>query len=213
MKQISKSIRKDFKMPLIYLDDLEAIEEVLKGNSVRDFKIKTSDFEYDSVSEINSNQKHTNELSISARDPYISVDFNKYSTYLYASESETKTVGIVTKIAEIIKKRERKLRWFSAKISVWLAGPLFVIAFGILVKVREKGVEEVRWIGPVILALIIIWWALDYRHSLHLFSDIAFIRRDEQKSFFVRKKDEIILVIITVILTSVLTIIAQQLFK
>lgn len=198
-------------MPLIYLDDLKAIEEVL--NAVRDFKIKTSDFEYDSVSEINNNQNHTNELSISACDPYISVEFNKHSAYLYASDSETRTVGIVTKLVEIIKKRKRRLRWLSTKISVWFAGPLFVIAFGILVKFREQGVEEVIWIGPIILVLIIIWWTLDYRHGLHSFSEIVFTKRDEQKSFLVRRKDEIILVVITSVLTFILTIIAQKFFK
>ena len=213
MKQISKTIRKDFKMPLIFRDDLEAIEKILKDNQSRDFKIKTSDFEFDSVAEIDVKTKSRNEVSILSYGPYISIDFNKHSTYLHASDSEIRTIGIVSKIEEIIKKRERKLRWLSSKLSVWFAGPIFVVAFEVVTKLKERGFQESRWYGLVILLLIIIWWVRDFRHSLHSFSEVIFMTQDDQKSFFIRKKDEIILVVITVILTLVSTIIVQKLFK
>ena len=65
MKKKVKPLSKELKMPCVFLDDLEEIEEIIKNElKPRSYTIETNDYEYTSLSELPKGMKSITELEI-----------------------------------------------------------------------------------------------------------------------------------------------------
>lgn len=174
-------------MPHLFREDLEELEDIIKELSPGEYKLETKDFEYGAVQEIAKDTKRVNDFRIEVYDPYISLDFNEYSAYIYSSSDEIKIVGAIKKIVDVLSKRERKIRWFLSNLATRLASIFIGTSFTLLIFL-EKGTIKSSQI--LILALIfmvlfsVIWLVVSHRISFHSFSVVEFRYKKDKLNFF-----------------------------
>ena len=115
MKKIPKSIDINISPVVLYVEDLEEIEEIYKDN-FKDYKIIAKskkledDFEFSSIKELTEdfNKKgivKLNNLSFSAYDPYICTEFENTNARIYSSDNDVKSIGITNKLKNTADKR------------------------------------------------------------------------------------------------------------
>lgn len=217
MKKKSQSFSQNFKMPHLFREDLEELENIIKDLSPRQCKFETKDFEYNSIQEISEKAMARNDFHIQMYDPYISIDFCKTSARIYSSDDDIKALGIVKKMSVIIEKRERKSLWKLSKLSNFLA-PILIWSPFILMMFFSKEIIKLNIVLFVITVLItwfmaIIWWMVAYHAYLKNFSFIEFVYKKNKSNFFTRNKDQIIVGIIVAIISIVATLFFQYFFK
>lgn len=218
MKKKTQSFKQDFKMPHLYREDLEEIEAVMKIISPRLYKLETKDFEYTSIQDIPKDALTVSNFHIQTLDPYISIDFENFSSRIYSNdEDDIKTLGAIHKITGIIEKRERRSLWRSSKLSTFLA-PVVILSPFLLMEFYSKEIIKSNAVLFVILisvALIMgtVWFVIGYRATLKNYSVIEFTCKKNIPNFFARNKDQIIVGIIVAIMTVVLTVLFQNIFK
>ena len=216
MKKKSQNFSQDYKMPYLFREDLEDIENIIKDLSPREFKFGTTDFEYKTIQEIPEDTV-IRDFNIQIYDPYISLYFSKNSARIYAGDDDIKTLGVIKKITDIIKKRERKLLWQLSRLSNFVAPILLWLPFLLLIffdKETIKSNKVLFVVSTVIICVIAIaWFIISYRATLKKFSVVEFSYKKNRFSFLTRNKDQIIVGIIVAIATFVLTILSQKILK
>src|ERR1035437_9492197 len=96
MKKKTQSFNQAFKMPHLYREDLEEVEAVIKIISPRSYKLETKDFEYTSIQDIPKDTLAVSNFHIQTFDPYISIDFENFSSRVYSSDDDDiKTLGAI----------------------------------------------------------------------------------------------------------------------
>lgn len=216
MKKKTQSTSEDFKMPHLFREDLEEIENILKEISPREYKLESQNFEYTNIKEIPKDLDAINEFHIQAYPPYISIDFNTNGARIYAGDDDIKTMGGIKKIADIISKRERKHLWHLSRLANWFAPILIWIPVYLVMFVDEETVKpnKILIFSSVLLSLIgIIWFIVGFRLKLYNFSLIEFTYKKEKLNFFMRNRDRIIVGIIIAIVSVLLTLLFQKIFK
>ena len=84
MKKKSQSFSQDFKMPYLFREDLESIENILKELSPQERTFETKDFEYKTIQEIPEDIIVTH-FHIQTYNPYINLEFSENNARIYAS--------------------------------------------------------------------------------------------------------------------------------
>lgn len=208
MEKINQSIRKKFPQVKFYLDDLTKIIDILEDNNFKKIEISTSTHKYskeelvnipnsDSISEIRSN------------DPfYFSIDFNHSfgaGVSIYAGNDSVLAEGIIQKVGRVLFSRKRLIHSYISKL--WFA--LVVLLLTESIALYLYGKEKI--VGGTLLLLFIVAFII-YSLSVLLDSGKLFRKnifyyknRDDQPSFWSRKKDEIVLGIIIIIITVIIT--------
>ena len=205
MEKKTQSFRQDFKMPHLFREDLETIETIIKDLPAQKFKFETIDFEYETVQEISRDTETVNDFRIDVRDPDIQLNFTNSSAEIYASNDDIKTRGIVGKIIDIISKRERKYLWYFWKLTDWL--PLVFIFSTLLLLLQNLRLFFLFFFFVVSIACVIAVY-----RSLHSFSIIEFDYKKNRVNYFVRNKDQIILLLIGTVFGVVVSKIVEWLF-
>lgn len=218
MKKLEKNLLLKLKRPHLYRDDLILIENIFKeDSSVEKFNIKFNDCEYDSFNEIPENEKSVNYIKISSYNPYIYIELTKTSSNIYVSNIEdTKIRGIFSKIQDILKQTERKVLWiFSGSIlgNTFIPIVVFGVSFGLLSKVIKNEKYSL-----VIGLIVYIFWAICSGYSsLKFYSKVDFSFKKNKSSFWIRKKDEVLVAVLAAFagafIGSILTLIVQYLVK
>lgn len=212
MEKINQPIRKKFPQVKLYLDDLKRITEILKNQGFKKIEIATTTNKYSS-DEIAMIPAKTPVSEIKAYDPfYISVNFNKSfgkGVSIYSDTDSAIAEGIVQKIGLILLNRKRKI--FSILVKTWVVYTLFILIQALAYFLKAKGTIQTLTMFLIILGAIIY----DAFFGFLLDSGILFRKnvfyyknREEQPSFWIRKKDDIILAILSAIVGSILTIAA-----
>ncbi len=217
MKKKEKHLRRKYKMPHLFLNDLIQIEGIFKEAHVKEYEFTTSDSEYNEVSEIEKDIKNfqsfeTNSMDIKSHDPYISLTLTSSYADLYSSEDDIKSQGIFSKIDLIIVNSERKYLWFFVQIFLY-GGWFFVypLLLGSYLISREHIKSGLVYL--TLSTLIFIFYILSFRVSLRKFSLIEFIKKTDRPNFFKRYKYQIILSIFSgVIGTAIGTVIGFLLY-
>ena len=204
MKKKPQEIIKEFKMPHLFREDLEEIENLLKKLSPNRYILETQDFEYENVEEIPKDLIETNEFDITPNKPYISISFSLHDATLYTNKDDVKTIGTIEKIAQVILPRERKLIYW-ARHCVWIT-PLFVGYLTGMVLASNKSDLYTLWILPIISLFIIALCAIPLFNYIRKFSIVNFGYKKNKITFFSRNKDQIILILLTSFLSVIGTI-------
>ena len=200
-KRIPPRLSKHYPPILLWLGDLEEIESTFKSwaSSV---KFKTTDTEYDAVSELAADIKEDNifDLEIVCSSPYASVDLQHWSSaLLYVTASENPAnAGVFHSIDAILKRGARKFQ--SPLIQSGLLLACFAIPFGI---VRITGMQWVGWFAPV---LTTIWSVVFFGARLAHYNIIRLQHRGGSKSFWKRNKDQIITTLLTTLITASISV-------
>lgn len=209
MKKRPQNFSQDFKMPHLFREDLEDIENIIKDLSPREFKFETKDFEYNSIQEISKDFMVVNDFHVQTQSPYISIDFRGSSARIYSGDDDIKTIGVVKKIADIISKRERVFLWYLSNSAPFIVPALFFSFILLLASTVHKEVKpSVVWYIIVSTAFLLsgLWGVIGIRSTLKNFSLIEFVYRKNKPSFFLRNKDQIIVGIIVAIISVVATL-------
>lgn len=207
MKKLSKSIRKEYKCPHLFYDDLKKIIEILQEAKVESIEIKTDDYEYTDLTEVKKEDiKSKNELEIKGHNPYFSLELSKHSATFYVGNSDIISSGIFKKIDEIIKKRERKILWFFTSSALY--GSFLGVGL-VLSSVVKKGniVLFILALSILLLGVILSFFGLFFQ--MKHYSKIDFFERNKLPSFFIRSKDWFVPLLTGIIGTIIGSVIAS----
>ena len=208
MKRKEKPSSVEIPPVRLFLEDLEEIEEVYK-KYCKELKIETEDFEFDSVEELkNIGKDKLNSLSFNSHDPYISVNFSPSNARIYSSEPDPKSVGIVAILKNILDKRLTPLRHLISKWVLIILNILLFISVMAFLILKDLN-ENMNIIAIIPLSFFIFWilWMMwGWRFDIKKHSVIYLKNRSSKKNFFSRKKDDIILAIISSIFGCLLTL-------
>ena len=212
MKARSQIITKNYKMPHLYRNELNKIEEIIKELKPRDYKIISSAYEYENINEIPSEIGPLFELEIKTYDPYINIEFRKYEASIYLSNNDLISSGAFSKIDKILTKSERKLFWFpTSNILV----PM--VLGGIIGQLISRGLPvEPNFLKIFYLfvgILLTIYLFISFKTAFRNFSIIETIQKRERKSFLENNKDQLILITIGAAIGAIATFILEKLFK
>ena len=212
MKELKRPISKELPPTRMYLDDVQAIYNILKNNcsSVR---IETDKYEISDIvklKDISVNEIHT--ISFKCRDPYIIIDLLPHGGRLYIEEDSTINRGILSQIEDILSKCERKIiRLLNSLPAYLVVGMLLGVAFPIIFKFTERWLSVTLSIS--LLVILILLLVKSYRLSLRQHSTIILSERRARASFIKRNKDQIIVGLIIATVSVALTVLAFKLFQ
>ncbi|MCA9346871.1 hypothetical protein KC960_05270 [Candidatus Saccharibacteria bacterium] len=196
MKKKIKSYSRELRMPRLFMDDLEEVESIIITElRPREYRIETDDYEYNKLNEIKERNDPITNLHIKTYDPYISIDLNRFSSRIYASEDSLSTLGAITKITKILESKERMLLYKSQNWATWTAGPLTVIPLVILYNL-ENVTQLSKWGLLMIAMLSIVWWVASFYLSMYRYSIIFLTSKKDRPGFIKRNKDQIIVGVI-----------------
>ena len=187
---------RDFKMPHLFREDIEGIEEIIKSLSPKDYSIETREFKYGSINDIPDSTKNTSCFRIIMDKPNIFLYLDRWAANLSSNEGDLKVFGAVSKIAEIIAKRERKVLYYSQILFflVFILILLFPTRLFVHDNIRLLEINYTSaFVGVICLALI-------FKQNLKNFSIVEFKGKKDRPNFLSRKKDDIIMLFIGAII-------------
>jgi hypothetical protein len=191
MKKLEQSISKQFPPVVLYLEDLQELEHVLRESS-KEITIQCDGFEFDSVAELAKEigSKQINAMELRARDPYTCIELSNYKTSAYVGTSSIEGAGIFHLIAKILNRRTRWLPWIYAPFGS-MFGFLFVLLL-IFITGVAAGMGLILPLGLIIFFTVQLWagWISLNRHSV-----IRVITRPT--NFFSRNRDQLIIQLIS----------------
>jgi hypothetical protein len=214
MEKITKSISKNFPPVKLYLDDLIQIIEILESNDFNNIEILTASHKFSKeelplitypISEIKSHGPF-----------YISIRFNDNfgeGIRIYSGSDSTLAEGIIQKLGKIFLPRKRtSILLFS---NIWVALTIqFLLFISASFLYFGKKIDQQFYFSICIggLLLSLFFGALD-SGKLVKKNIFNYYKKVDQPSFWIRKKDEILVGIIVAIITILLTIIITKLLK
>lgn len=214
MKKIPKSIFVKISPAILYMEDLEEIEEIYKDN-FEDYKITVkskeleNDFEFGSVKELTENFNKKNiyklhDLSFESYNPYINIYFRNIEVKIYSSNNDVKSIGITSKLKNATDKKPFSYKFLTNKIL------LFISLFFILL--LDRLINEIYpLIIIALLFLFLLWGFWLYNIFENNYSTIRLKRRSEQKGFLTENKNNIMLFFISALFYIFREVIASKL--
>lgn len=194
MKKVGNKRFEDFPAAKLYLDDILEIVHVLE-DSCDDVQISTGGFDDIKPSEIKElaaslGNNRFDDIYIKSYHPYISFDLRSFGISAYISEDTLVQHGIVSKFREIVEKRKK--RYFGSLNNILGLFPM--AAFGISVA-NNEWLFAALFIG---LSFLMIWPLVKYQMANKVIV-LNSLKRNEN-SLFSRKKDEILVALISAII-------------
>ncbi len=206
MKRINKSLSVKFSLPKIYLDDLEELERIIKSISPKEYVVETDEYQFDSLKELLSSVKSPEGVILKTARPYLNLEFGKNKARLYIYDDSAISAGTINRIKEVIKKKERVLLDFLTN------NPLVYLVFALLSFANwipiGIGKPVPLWLTTSNFIVIIVLF-LFLAGSFRGYRTVIFLYRKDDKSFWGRNKDQILIELIKwalpIVLVSVLS--------
>lgn len=177
--------------------DLVRVVETLAP--CKDVRLVADDVEYDSVDEFiaESRGKAPKALRITAREPYLTIDFSATSARLYVSTSDITGSGLFAQLVSGIQSCERRPR---ALYSFWYAvTSTWAIQLAFQIPVLKPLRYLVIWL--VIANTIWVFWLLFVQ--LRRFSVILPIAAQDPRTFWQRNSDNAVVAVFSAVLGAV----------
>ncbi len=188
MKKIDQSISKNYLPLRLDLDDLHAIEEVLK-EATKEYQIDCGDFQFDSVDELAGKLKDATlrELEIKSLSPYLRIELTKLFASVYVGSNEIDSAGLFHKVDSILRKARIPLFFLYSYYSVWSLN-IFIILLEFIH--RSPVLDWLFW--GMLLGVLRVGYVRLTRHSSVIVASTRLAG-----SFFRRKKDDLLLAVIS----------------
>ncbi len=209
MKIKSKDFLQEFKMPRLYREDLETIENIINELKPKEYKLEIGDYKsdkykYNNVKSIPKELGFTYSLEITTHDPTIHISFSKNDASISTPNDNLTARGAVSKIIEIVHKCESGVLFFIMKKLVVV--PIILLISPIIISFFDfKLSAGFKWLIMSAIILSLIWWVPIFYYNSK-FSKVNFIYFKESDSFIKRNQDNIILGILGIVLTTILTV-------
>ena len=198
MKKIPKSISIKISPVVLYIEDLEEIEEIYKDNFenykiIAESKKLEDDFEFDSVQELTErlNRKNIvklNNLSFTAYNSCMDIDFRDIEAKIYSSNNDVKSIGITNKLKNVADKRPMSHKYLSNYLPMFLLFNLFLFLSS-SINILPEPVHKIT--NVLLILLFIIWSFWWYNLKTKNYSIIYLERKSLQKGFLERNKNVI----------------------
>lgn len=216
MEKINQSIRKKFPQVKLYLDDLTRIIDILEDNNFKMIEISTSTHKY-GKEELAIIPNSSSISEITSHDPfYFSIDFNDGfgdGICIYSGSDSVLAEGIIQKLGKIFLIRRRFFPFLVTKYWVAIGIQFIIILFCFYFLAHAKISVSTYFIlcfGGVILALFLMFLDSGKLIRKNIF---YYKKKDDQPSFWIRKKDEIIVGLIVALVSVTITVIVTKLTK
>ncbi|MBS1138845.1 MAG: hypothetical protein H6R13_298 [Proteobacteria bacterium] len=202
MKRSNTHLGKHIPPVCLYQEELSAISVALAQDSGK-LRIKTDEFEYDSLDELFSNFGDSlNGLSLKREAPYISVDFDsRGGVWLYASHDDLISRGVFAQIQELLESKRRH-SYFILRRFVELSGWIGTAGIGAFL---AAGHWREALLSSFLPLLSIAFIFIKPRSILNRTS------RAQTKNFWQRNSDQIVVALISAVAGSILTLVATAL--
>lgn len=200
MEKKTKSLGQHLPPVRLYLNDIKEIYNIFSTLN-KSVQIETEDhILYKPEDLTNLSGSRINNINFNISEPYISLQMSKNAIWLYSSADDFTSKGIFNELKSFLLKRRRKLHILieSPFISGIING-LFIIANMLYLKSILFGIFAS--VG-LILSLIYTKWV--FKRTSDWYTIIYLISDRKKLNFFIRKKDEILLTIISSILGAIL---------
>lgn len=210
MNKIIKSISKNYLPVIIDINILEKLIELFDLANIKYF-IETENYRYDSLNSlINSkNENKISSLSIYTIDTYISIRFDKLWATVYISSDDPYASGLFYKIDTIINESKRRFSIIYSYYFIWS----LIIAYNIfdIINNQNQFVSKKVELYFLIIYILYVIRALYIRLFSH--STIQMIKKRQVGTFFYRKRDDLILMVISAIIGAIVTVFVMKYFN
>jgi len=217
MNAVKNSFSKRFNKFRLFLGDIEAIAEVFAqaGYSV---DIQADGYQLDTLAELSKLENdRLDSLKIQSTHSLsniVSFEYEKGSIWLYIQEDSITNRGVFEKIAAIINRR--RTIWRKLFYNTYLPSMLLGVVSGVLIGSRGKGyATETRFIILMVVITIglLLYTTLMLITVLKRSGTIYKKSKKEISSFWIRQKDNIVSNLIAALMGSILTLVAQYIFR
>jgi hypothetical protein len=210
MKTINESIDKYYSPIKVHIDDLNEIERIIK-ESCAGVEVDAAGFKFDSITEMVENLRGRSIIGvkITTSKPYATIDFMKLYTHLYVSSSDTLGSGLFHKLDQIVRRTRRPLWFFYTSYFAW--------GLGILLPVISSFILTDSKYYYTFVSLVFAWilWVVYVR--LQRQSLVILTAQSSLGNLWTRKKDEIVIAVISAAIGAILgiigTVLVNQLSK
>ena len=210
MKRLDQPISAEYLPIRLYRNDLENMERIF-GDSSQELEITAEGFQFESIDELATHftQGRISNLTLEGKASHITIELTAQSSSLYVGSSTNATVGLFYHLDEILKGARRTCWPLYSLRFVWVLNILNLAAILLLYKISNAAAN-------IIFASSLAWVVWAAYINLRRHSTIWLCRRG-MVSFWVRKKDDLILAIVSAffgaILGAVGTILIQLYLK
>ena len=194
MERITNRSFEDFPPATLYLNDIESIVDVFVKTCKR-VEITAGEYKIVDANELKAMAEKFPEgrfvdVKIQGHHPYLSIEFLSYAIRAYVSEDSAEQIGTVARMREIILRRKKRSPSLAITILTGIA--IVVAVWQFLSKEYATGIV----LGALSLMSISIAVRTAMRNNVIVHSK----NQGEFKSFFQRKKDDILLAAIAALL-------------
>ena|SRR5258708_7563008 len=195
--KMKKSINLYLEPINVWLDEIESVVTYLSENSKGKIKIETSDYDIENINELKKiDEPTTSLLRIRTTDPYVSIELASYGSHIYGGDGSPTTVGICNILKERLEKNKKKFLILSEKIGKIILIPS-LLSFFVLPYLIKTSKNFIIGSGFFLLISFILWVSPPFFSKTRI---VLKYKKDE-KNFFERNKDRLILIVISSILS------------
>jgi len=205
MRKIEKSLNLHLPSVKLFREDIDEIAEILKEKCEKVVFIH-GDYEYDSLDDIvNKIGTKISSFEIQSSRPYVSIKFKRdiWGVFLYVSESQ----DLFYRLKDFLTSKRK----FLSKLFTFPLG-LSLLIFGIITAFSPNLFSLVGIPIGIFSPFFLILGIISLLYRLGTFYKITFESKYKRQTFFSRKKDEIILLILGAVIGSIITLFASYLF-
>ena len=196
MKKENISVLRNFGPVTIYTDDLKAVAELLQTGKQKPkivLKDKSHSYEFEGAEGIKEIEQlpvssfHDIEIT-SYGDPHISIRLSDFQLQFYVSNDSVQGRGLMEKTIEILKPR-----------NLYLSYALMSPVLPMVAAMKMYSLREANGLTATIitLALCAAWAVVGTVSQFKRFCTLHTRPRHAMPSFFVRRKDEVLLAVIS----------------
>ncbi|PHM09460.1 hypothetical protein [Nostoc sp. 'Peltigera malacea cyanobiont' DB3992] len=210
MKKLPKRISVSLSSVLLYLQDIELIEEVFKNNC-KSYKIVTEEYEVDSIEELKQlGTLEFEKIGFQSQEPQVSLDILFSSTRIFCYEDNVVSTGIVSKLVEILEPRSVPSTYIiRSNLDIIVSIVAIFLLFQPVIKLDDFIKSIIVYIQFGFLVPRI--YNFIFQRNRNIDKRIVFHAKNKSPkvSFFLEYKNQIILLIIGGFITFVVQILIQ----
>jgi len=209
MEKVKISHGEHLRLVTLYRDDLENLVKIFHELTGA-IDIQTAGYRLANLEELPQLRTDTiDSLALRCHDPYVSLTIEPGRIWLYIDDNSPVQRGLFEKIKAYINSKYPLGRWVLDN-SI-MPGNLGGASLALLVMGAMRGSNLFLTIGiaGVILSFFWIWWAIFGVRKRRI---MILTRRSEASNFLVRKKDDLILAIVSALLGALVTFVVTKLF-
>ena len=207
MNRDSSKVFEDFPPARLYLADLAEVIAAVQAVCDR-VKVDAGQFSIDDPAELkelaaNYPEGKFPELRVQGFDPYVSIEFRTYKVHVYVSNDSMELLGIAGKVRDVVTRRkkadttllEHAATSVPAAMGVWLL------------------LSDSPLVGLILFALSLAAIPVSVRVMMRYRVAVHSIEYEQRTSFWLRKKDDIVLVIVSALLGGFVTYLITKFIK